>query len=480
MSKLKTLLINPPLSLEDRYGKQLKHFGALSEPMGLAYIAASLQSYKYPVKILDCPAMGITLEQLAEHIKECDFDIVGITMLTPMYSKVKKTAETIKKIRPKTKIIVGGAHATALPEETLKDIPEIDFACVGEGEKTILDFVRFLEGEKNVEEVDGLFYRKDGIISRNKPREFEANIDNFPPPSRDLLPIEKYKLTASRVMKGSFAPTLIVARGCPFNCLYCSHPFGRTYRRHSVQRVIEEMESLMEKYDIREFNIEADSLAVDRNFVLSLCEEMIKKGISKKIRWTCENRMDLIDEELLKKMKEAGCWQISYGVESGVQRLLNLINKGETLEQMEKAFRLTKKIGITIRGFFMLGLPTETREESMKTIKFAKKIDPLWAQFTITIPYPGTPLFEMLKKEGKIKSFNWDNYNTWGGWAEKTLPFVAEGRTEKELKLLQKKALISFYMRPKVFFRFIKTINSLESFKKYSRGFFTLLKTSLK
>lgn len=142
---------------------------------------------------------------------------------------------------------------------------------------------------------------------------------------------------------------------------------------------------------------------------------------------------------MLKYMKNAGCWQISYGVESGSQRLLDLIHKDTTKTKAMETFALTKKLGITIRGFFMLGLPTETAEESMETIQFAKELDPLWAQFTITVPYPGTPIFKQLDSEGKIMHYRWSHYNTWGGWVNRQLPFVPEGRTEEELKSLQKK-----------------------------------------
>lgn len=479
MNKPKILLINPPFSLEERYGKKLKHFGGLAEPMGLAYLAANLEVYNYPVKILDCQGMGLDLEEIPRELKKDKYSLVGLTMLTPMYGKTKQSAQIIKKVSPQTKIIVGGAHATALPKKTLEEIESVDYICIGEGENTIVELVQALEGKKKIDQVNGLVYRKGNEIVFNKPREFEQNLDKFPPPARHLLPMEKYKLTATRVKNTSFCPTLIVARGCPFNCSYCSHPFGKTFRHHSVKRVIQEIESLINNYNISELNMEADNLTADQNFLLSLCREMIKRELNKKIRWTCESRMDLVNEKLLKNMHQAGCWQISYGVESGVQRLLDLINKGEKLEDMEKIFALTKKVGITIRGFFMLGLPTETYQESLQTIEFAKKLDPFWAQFTITVPYPGTPMFDMLKKTGEIRSFNWDYYNTWGGWTEKEVAYLSKGRTLEELKSLQKKAVISFYLRPQVIFRFIKSINSWVNLKKYLRGAITLLKIKL-
>ncbi len=474
--KIKIVLVNPPLLVQDRYGRDLKNFGAISEPLGLAYLAANLEMHNYEVSIVDAAALSWGCKETAKELLNQCPDLIGITMLTPMFGAVKDLSSEIKKALPKSKIIVGGAHATALPQQTLNEIKEIDYVCVGEGENTVVDLMKYLTGKKEISEINGLTYRKNGETISNKPRAFETDLDKLPPPARHLLPMEKYTLTTSRTKGVGYCPTLIVARGCPFNCYYCSHPFGRSFRHHSTKRIVGEIQELIDKYNINQVNLEADTLTARKDFLMELCAELEKTGIGKKIKWTCESRVDTVDEEMLAAMKKAGCWQISYGVEAGTQRLLDLINKGEKLEQFERVFELTKKIGIAIRGFFMLGLPTETKKESWQTIAFAKKLDPLWAQFTIAVPYPGTPLFEMLKAQNKIRTYNWNLYNTWAGWTEKDLPFVPEGRTAKELQKLQRQALISFYLRPKVFFRFIGKIDSFKTFRKYLLGFFVLMK----
>ena len=478
--KIKIVLINPPLSLEERYGRDLDRFGAASEPLGLAYLAANLEKYNYPVSIIDGLALGLTISEIVRIVKEEKPDLIGITMLTPMYQVVKNLVIRSKEILPQSKIILGGAHATALPQETLLDINQVDYLCLGEGEKTIVELADFLFRGGDISRIDGLVYQdRQNRIVFNQPRKSEMDLDKFPAPARHLLPMKQYRLTASRVKGDGYCPTLILARGCPFNCSFCSHPFGRSFRHHSVERVISELRELINNYQINQVNFEADTLTIDKNFLISLCQALVEEGINKKIQWTCESRIDTVDAELLQTMKEAGCWQISYGIESGVQRLLDLINKGVKLNQIEKVVALTKRIGITIRGFFMLGLPTETVEESWQTINFAKKLDPLWAQFTVTIPYPGTPLFKQLKAENQIRHFNWPDYNTWGGWSDKELPFVPRDRSEAEIKKLQKQALISFYLRPRVIWKFLRQVNSLTVFKKYLLGFFVLIKNRL-
>ena len=184
-----------------------------------------------------------------------------------------------------------------------------------------------------------------------------------------------------------------------------------------------------------------------------------------------------MDKPLLELMRKAGCWEIHYGVETSSQRLLNLIQKDITIEQVKKAFKWTHEAGIAIKAFFMLGLPTETRVDSLNTIKFSKQLNPDWAQFTLTTPYPGTRLYEQAKKIGDLKSFNWENYKSWSGFTQNELPYVTEGRTGEELKELQRKALKEFYLRPKIILKHLVTVKSFASFKNYMSGALTLIKT---
>ncbi len=472
------VLINPPLSLVKRYGKAMAQFGAVTEPLGLAYIAGNLEKNNIQVTIIDAQAENYSTEEVTSLVAKLHSkSIIGITVLTPMFDAVKKLSDALRKNLPEITIVLGGPHCTALKEQALEEINSADIVCVGEGEETMCDIAH---ANQRLEwaNILGVCYRNGNQIIQNKPRPYIANLDSIPPPARHLLPMDKYHLTASRVSGDSYCPTIIVARGCPFSCTYCSRIFGSTLRLHSVERILSEIDFLIEKFSINQINIEADTLTANKKFLFNLCQALIEGGYNKRIKWTCESRVDTVDEKSLKIMKEAGCWQISYGVETGSQRLLDKIDKGTKLEQIEKIFALTHKIGISIRGFFMLGLPTESREESLDTINFAIKLDPLWAQFTITTPYPGTKMFNELKAEGKILNFDWTNYNTWSGWqGEFKIPYISEGRTLEDLRYLQKMAMRKFYLRPIVIWRFIKSINSWQETKKYINGFFVLLKS---
>ncbi len=479
--KSSVVLINPPLSLQDRYGKDMQKFGAVSEPLGLAYIAAYLESDEIPVRVIDAPAMGMGVEDVVQDIVQHKDAIVGITMLTPAFRAVADLSASIKKSFPNSVIVLGGAHPTALPERTLREIPAADIVCIGEGEMAMAEIASVKPGKKSLlNNIKGICYRDNQEIIKTEARPAVSSLDLIPPPARHLLPMDKYHLTASRVSGASFCPTIIVARGCPFSCTYCSRTFGKTFRSHSIDRIISEIESLILIYHVDQINIEADTLTVNKKFIRSLCDALIENGINEKIKWTCESRIDTVDEEILRLMKRAGCWQISYGVETGTQRLLDLINKSVSLQKVEEIFALTKKVGISIRGFFMLGLPTETRADSQATIAFAKKLDPFWAQFTITVPYPGTKMFDDLDSAGKIRTYDWTKFNTWSGWKEGgILPFVADGRTMQELIRLQKQALRQFYIRPRVILRFLKNMHSFYDLRKYLTGFYVLVKSKL-
>jgi len=474
---MRVLLINPPYTTEDRYGKDLGRFGPLNEPLGLAYLAAKLEQEGHEVSIMDAPALGLTSVGICKLIEEKAYDLIGVTMLTPMYIRSIEVVKTIKHAFPEITIVVGGPHPTIMPRDTLIENREIDFAVIGEGEVIFLNLVNALDKGGNTEDIPGIAYRKHDTVVINKPIEMIVNLDDLPIPARHLLPMHAYHMTKSRSQSGH-AFTVSVARGCPFNCAFCCRIFGRRVRHHSVERIIEEIDILVNNYGAREINLEADTLTINKHFITSLCDGIVRSGLSKKITWTCESRIDTINEDILKKMKEAGCWQISYGVETGSQRLLDLIHKDISLEQIEKTFALTKTIGISIRAFFMLGIPTETRQESLKTISFAKNLDARWSQFTICTPFPGTELYDLVLKEGGLKSQSWADYKTHGGWTEGSLAYVPKGRSIEEMKRLQKRAYRSVYLRPRVFVRFFRDIDSIKKIGEYAVGFWVLLKTA--
>jgi len=473
---VKILLVNPPLRSSERYGKRMGKMGPSMIPEGLAAIAAIALAAGYEVEILDAMSLNLSVEETLEHVKRGGFDLVGMTMLTPMYAIVGQMVVGIRKTSPSAKIAVGGAHPTILQEKTLLDLPEIDFAVVGEGDHTFVELLDALSGKKQLDSIAGLIFRNDkGEIVKNPPRKVVDDIDSLPSPARHLLPMPSYRPAASYYRR---LPSyyLMTARGCPFSCSYCSQPLGRKYRHMSVGRIIKEMGVLINDYGAREIIFRDETFTVDKKHIRDLCQEMIRLGLHKKVAWSCTTRVDCVTPELLKLMKKAGCWEIHYGVESGSQRLLDMISKGITLQQVRDAVQWTNEAGVEVKGFFMLALPTETVEESRQTIDFAKSLNMGWAQFTLTVPFPGTPMFDQAKQSGRFLDKKWENYQTWAGWAGIEPVYVPKDRQVEEIKGLQQRALREFFLRPGVITRHVLTaLRHPALIKKYAQGAIVLL-----
>lgn len=474
------LLVQPPLSNKLRYGRLSKH-GPNSIPHGLADIAAFLEKKGINVGIYDGMALSHTVEEAILEIKKLKPSIIGVSFVTPAYGVVKDLISKLRKEMPSSLIVLGGAHPTVLPKETLQEFLDVDLLVLGEGEITFYEIVKAFQEKKPYNNIDGIAYHNiNNEIEITNPRQIIKNLDDIPLPAWHLLPMHVYRPTTSRYRKlPSFS--LLTSRGCPMNCAFCSQTIGRQLRLMSVGKVMEQIDILAKKYGAKELIFYDSSFTLNRRHAWEICEELIRSKRNKEFSWSCETRTDMVDLELLKLMRRAGCWSIHYGVESGSQRLLNKMNKKIKLEQIEEVFNMTKKVGIHTVAFFMLGIPTETREETLKTIELAKKLKPHFAQFTITVPFPGTPLFEMAKSNGTFRADDWNGYQTWAGWKGQELIYVPEGRTTKEMMQLQQYAMESFIMQPRIILLHLaNVIRYPVLLRRYLDAFFILLEIIVK
>ncbi len=455
---MKILLVMP--SMDNGYWRKLgKKVGPRSEPLSLLYIATYLNKNKHTADILDCEAEGISLQELEKHIKDKKYEVVGVAMLTPLYSQSVNICRKVKEINPKIKTIVGGSHPTLRPKGTIEDEVSIDIAVVGEAECTFLEVIQALETRKELKNIKGIVFRDlDKKVIVTPEREKIENLDMLPIPDRSLIKMHLYRPSIS-YYKRLPAYTIITTRGCPYRCTFCAT--AKTgYRMHSIERVIAEMKILIEQYGAKEILIRDDTFTLNRKRTIDLCKAIIAEGINKRVKWDCITRVNLVDKELLQELKEAGCWGIHFGVEGGTQKLIDSIKKDTKIETIENAFKLCKEAGINTRAYCMLGMPGSTKEEDLETIAFVKKIDPDWAQFTICTPYPGTTMYNDLIEKKELESVDWDKYQTWGGFSESALPWVQKGRSSDELKELQRYAMKSFYFRPKIIMRKIRGIDN--------------------
>jgi radical SAM superfamily enzyme YgiQ (UPF0313 family) len=391
--------------------------------------------------------------------------LVGISTTTASFTKALAVANEVKAQLDLT-VVVGGPHATALPEETLQN-PCFDIGVVGEGELTMVELAEKLGSNENLENVRGIVYRERGKVRRNPERPYIMDLDSVPFPARHLLPsLDVYHPTPSAYRCLPQA-TMITSRGCPYNCTFCDRSvFGSTYRARSARNVVDEMEMLVEKHGAKEVRFWDDTFNIDARRVIQICEEIRVRGID--VPWTCLGRINRMNAEVLRAMEESGCWQVDYGIESGNQQLLDGIRKGLTLDMIRTVTKMTREAGIRMRGFFMLGLPGETEETMRQTIEFAKRLDLSAAVFHITTPFPGTELYKTVLESGELDmKAGWDDYSIFSSEAS---PYVPKGLTHETIEHYQTQAYHAFYMRLSFILRQVLGIRSLSDIRRYMTG----------
>jgi len=469
---MRILLINPPsfYPIESCLPEPIERGRGYIPPLSLMCIASYLQKYtKNEIRILDAQVEKLNYNQLEKEVRKREPDIVGITAMSFTLIDVIKTLQLIKKIDKNITTILGGPHPTIYPEETAR-IKEVDFCIIGEGEKVALELVKNINNLKKLKQIKGIAFQLKNKIINTGQANFIENLDELPFPARDLVSYDKYYSSIST----NFPVTaMFTSRGCPYNCLFCDRPaLGKRFRTRSAKNIVDEMEEC-EKMGIKEIFIYDDTFGVDKQRVLDICTEKIKRGL--KIFWDVRTRVNTVDKEILKKMKEAGCQRIHYGVESGTQKILNILRKGITLEQVERAFRITREAGIEAEGYFMIGSPTENKCDIEKTIKFMKKIKPNYVHITITMPFPATDLYKLALKENVIKEDVWKKFAE-NPKSDFKPPFWEKELSRKELFKLLKGAYRSFYLRPNYILNKIFQLRSFKDLLNKTRAAFKLLK----
>jgi anaerobic magnesium-protoporphyrin IX monomethyl ester cyclase len=367
-------------------------------PIGLAYVAASLEKAGFQVEMLDNYVLNKPIDEIKQTIRRLNPEIVGITCSSATYNQCVETAKVVKETLPSCKVVVGGWHPSYVPESMLQH-PEVDYVVMGEGEHTMVALATHIakSEEDEVATIPGLAYRRKDRMVTN-PQRFISDLDEVPFPARHLLPMHLYDRTIE-FLRAKPVDTVNVVRGCPYNCAYCETRklWGRTCRAFSPIRVVAELEHMISNYGTKGVYFVGDNFTIRKKETAEICELLKKQKLD--LEWVCDTRVDLVSRDLLRTMKAAGCRTIWFGVESGSPRILKRLNKGITLEQALQAFELCKEEGLQTSCSFILGIPGETVRDMEATFKFAKKLNPDWCQFNIFIACPGSGLYdEVLKK----------------------------------------------------------------------------------
>jgi len=441
---MKILLINPPAENEILGNNPviIEEERGYNPPLGILYLAGYLEKHTtHQVEILDAQVEEMGYPELERVVASRRPDVVGITAMTFTLLDVIRTVELVKRVDRGIRVVLGGPHVQLYAEETI-NIPGVDYLVLGEGEMTFAQLLEQMDDPQKLEEVQGLVFRVGGRIVNTGLAPFIEDLDSLPFPARHLTPYWKY---SSLLARRTPITTMFTSRGCPYRCAFCDRPhLGKRFRARSASNVVDEMEECM-RLGIREFLIYDDTFTVRRRRVLEICEEIIKRKLN--IGWDFRARVDTVNKELLVRLKEAHCERIHYGVEAGTDKILEVLRKGITLEQAREAFRLTREVGISTLAYFMVGSPTETREDVMQTIEFAKELDPDFVHITIFTPFPATALYKQGVEEGVLKGDFWRKFA-----AHPTEGFQPQYwedlLSREELLELMVRAYKEFYTRP--------------------------------
>ena len=464
----KIIFINPPYERIAPGYEFVKHITNNSPSLGLLHLASEVRLRGYLPSIIESDISNLSIDEVAKQVISEQPAYVGITLFTVGIWSAAAIARKIKKALPNTTIIVGGPHISSMGEETIKRFKEFDIAVVGEGEKILMELLATLEQQKPLVEVPGIIFR-DGIFTR-KTSGWPANkvLDDLPFPAWDLLPgfPRAYRPAIYDFPRGPVA-TIAASRGCPFFCKFCdTSTFGAKVRHYSPKKIFEMMKHLHERYGIRHIMFVDDLFLASKVRTAELCNLLLASEL--KMTWTCTARVDTVKPEILSLMKKAGCWEISFGLETGSNDLLKKMDKAAEVEKSEQAIKWTAAAGIRTKGLFMLGFPGEDRGTIAQTKDFIRRIPMTIMNLTKFTPYPGSPIYREIYGTN-IREDHWEKMNG--------MNFVwsPEGISVEELDREYQGILTAFYRRPRIGWYYTKLTlrypNHLLRLLRFALGF---------
>jgi len=434
---MKVALINPPYPPS-------AHSHPPFIPLGIAYLGAVAEKAGHEVAVIDCQAEKLTYQTFHKRIAQTPADIIGVTATTLLYKSAMQIISIAKEVQPDAVTVLGGSHGTFWDEVALNDFPSLDIVVRREGEQTFVELLDKLQTRKSLDSVLGITFRREEKIIRTPDRPFLEDLDSLPFPAHDLLPLENLKHA------GKILFPLITSRGCVYWCDFCStvRMFGKGYRWRSPKNVVDEMQLVHDKYGVDQVTFYDDAFTVNRDRVIKICEELRTRNLD--MAWDCGTRVDMVDREMLKTMREAGCFAVWLGVESGSETILGAMNKRIKLDQTRLAFKAANKAGLMTIANTVIGFPGETEQTAHETIRFIKELNPDSVGFYVATPYPGTPMYEQVKQSGWLRVTDFDKYDTANPTFE--TPWLSMDKLEK----IRYKAYQEFYLRPGYVFKMMR------------------------
>ena len=439
----------------------------LEYPIFLAYAVALLKEAGVETVFLDgvCDEMGG--EAYAAEVARIAPDFIAMETSTPSIDHDLESVRRIKSMLPGAFVAMMGPHATCFHRQILKDHPGVDAVIRGEFEITVRETALALKRGAPLSGVAGLTLREGGAVRANPDRPLDFDLDRWPYPDREAVPMEKYQTAQYQGKRGTF---MLSSRGCPHRCTFCLWPgtmTGRDFRARDPGAVVDEMEHLVRKYGVDDIYFDDDTMTLSRERLLRICRLIQERDL--KVHWIAMGRVDNLDEELLAEMRRAGCDNLYLGVESGSEEILKRLKKGVSLSQVERAFRMARQSGLRTQAFFLLGGPGETKETLKQTIDFAVRLDPDNAQFSAAVPYPGTEMYEESLRKGYLLSGAWEDFSA------RDIVLETETLSRLDLEKARLEAYRRFYLRPRFILRTAMRLTSIREFRRVLRGTLSIL-----
>ncbi|MFQ6066723.1 MAG: B12-binding domain-containing radical SAM protein [bacterium] len=413
-------------------------------PIYLAYVVAVLEKAGIDVSFIDGVVEEMSIPVFASAVKNNQPDMVILECSTPSIDYDLLTVKVLKEKMKNVFIVLVGSHPTFFHENIMRENPQVDAICRGEFDLTVRDLAAALLNGDDLKKVRGITYRDESGIHVNEVRPLIKNLDELPFPARHMVKSDYYR---QGTFMGKHSTTMVTSRGCPYRCIFCLWPgtlYGRKFRARSPENIVDEIEQIVKDHHVDEIYFDDDSFALNRPRLLRICELIQKRRI--KVKWIPQCRVSSMDEEVVRAMKRAGCHYIRFGVESGSQKMLDVMKKGINLGQIKQAFDLCREAGIRTQAFFLLGIPGETPETIRETMEFAKKLRPDSAQFAVVIPHPGTELYEVCKRKG------WLKYEIWEDFSAGNCLIETEKLSRRDVERARIEAYREFYFRPSYIF----------------------------
>lgn len=463
---MRVTLVNPPLDTVLQHGHVSPVTAYLfynSAPLGILYIAAMLERHGHTVHCIDAAAERLDVAGTARRIDATRPDVIGVGSTTVVFETTKLLADACKGLMPSVPIVLGGYHVTLLPEEAMRTT-SFDVGALGEGEHTMLELCEAFAGRRALDDVQSICFRRpDGTLHFTPARARFKNLDELPFPARHLLPPDIYKpIPIDEHASPKFS--MITSRGCPHACAFCQKSKSG-YRSHSPAYIADEVEHLVRDFGARDIAFVDSLFCASKKRVMGVMDEFERRRIAEKVSWTCSSRVEVVDKELLQKMKDNGCWRTRFGIESGSDKVLDFISKGITKEKIRAAITAAHEVGLRPKAFFIVGHMPDTAETIRESIEFAKTIPLHDVTVQINTLLPKTPQMEMWEREGpkwgRLVNESTDEKSFW----EPT--FVPWGLEPDDIITFHRQFYREFYFRPITIARHLETIQSWRDVYKY-------------